>query len=242
VTWIPGRNDARRCGSHLDVPRSATNRNCWHHTRKISAPKAQAELLGMSIWKPILGITLCCVGVVGMLSGRPIDRPAGVLVDRVPVQQPTRAIPFAFDEFVITPQASYDIEARVLSVEPYKIDGGAKLSPIDFAVGWGPMSDSAVLEHFRVTQGARFFTIYPDEQAIDLRTALLGSANMHLIPASGVIRDQLEDVRSGNVVHLQGYLVSVAGPDGYTWNTSLTREDTGAGACELFYVSSVEVR
>jgi hypothetical protein len=195
-----------------------------------------------SIWKPLFAIVLCCVGVVGLLSGRPIDRPAGVLIEREPLQGPTSAAPFAFGEFEITPRAVYDIEARVLSVEPYKMDGGAKLSPIDFAVGWGPMSDTAVLEHFRITQGARFFTIYPDEAAIDLRTALLGSANMHLIPATGRVRDQLEDVRPGNLVRLRGYLVSVAGPNGYTWNTSLTREDTGAGACELFYVESVEMR
>jgi hypothetical protein len=195
-----------------------------------------------SIWKPLLAIVVFCMGVVGMLSGRAIDRPAGVLVDRVPLQAPTTAAPFEFGDFEITPRASYDIEARVLSVEPYKLDGGAKLSPIDFAVGWGPMSDSAVLDHFRITQGARFFTIYPDEAAIDLRTALLGSANMHLIPATGRVRDQLEDVRAGNLVRLRGYLVSVAGANGYTWNSSLTREDSGAGACELFYVESVEMR
>jgi hypothetical protein len=195
-----------------------------------------------SIWKPLCAIVLFCVGVVGLLSGRPIDRPVGVLVDRVPVQTPTNAAPFAFGEFEITPRANYDIEARVLSVEPYTMDGGAKLSPIDFAVGWGPMSDTAVLDHFRIDQGARFFTIYPDETAIDLRTALLSGANMHLIPSTGRVRDQLEDVRPGNLVRLKGYLVNAAGPNGYAWNSSLTREDTGAGACELFYVESVEMR
>lgn len=195
-----------------------------------------------SIWKPVFAIAACCVGVVGLLSGRPIDRPAGVLVERDPIQRSTNVAPFTFGEFEITPRATYDIEARVLSVEPYKLDGGAKLSPLDFAVGWGPMSDTAVLDHFRITQGARFFTIYPDETAIDIRTALLGSANMHLIPSTGKVRDELDEVRPGNVVRLRGYLVSVAGPNGYTWNSSLTREDTGAGACELFYVERVEMR
>ncbi|HKE93005.1 MAG TPA: hypothetical protein VKB34_01755, partial [Povalibacter sp.] len=139
-------------------------------------------------------------------------------------------------------QANYDITARVLSVEPYRIDGGAKLSPLDFAVGWGPMSDSAVLGHFRITQGVRFFTIYPDEDAIDLDSALRASANMHLIPATRYVRDRLKSVRAGNVVHMQGMLVNASRTDGYTWNTSLTRADTGAGACELFYVESVQVR
>lgn len=99
-----------------------------------------------------------------------------------------------------------------------------------------------MLDHFRITQGARFFTIYPDESAIGLATALLGSANMHLIPATGRIRQQLEKARPGNIVRLQGSLVGVTGPQGYTWNSSLTRSDTGAGACELFYVESVELR
>jgi len=156
------------------------------------------------------------------------------------MQTPGAAI--AIGEFQATPRARYDIEARVLSVERYKYDGGSKLSPIDFAVGWGSMSDSAVLEHFRVTQGARFFTIYPDEGAIDLQEALRGAANMHLIPANGAIKHQLEEVRPGHVVHLQGFLVDISGPNNYTWTTSLTRNDTGAGACELFYVESVAKR
>lgn len=193
-------------------------------------------------WKPLLAILVCCIGMAGMLSGRPIERAPGVLVETEPQQRLIEAPAFAVGEFQLTPRASYDISARVLSIETYRMDDGAKLSPVDFAVGWGPMSDSAVLEHFRITQGARFFTLYPDQAAIDLATALRGSANMHLIPASARIRDMLAKVRRGNVVRLDGFLVNVSGPNGYTWNSSLTRDDTGAGACELFYVESVEIR
>lgn len=193
-------------------------------------------------WKPLLAIGACCFGVVGLLSGRAVEHPPGVLVDEEPLQTPSGAAAFTIGEFEVTPRARFDIAARVLSVEHYSIGTDAKLSPIDFALGWGAMSDSAVLDHFRVTQGARFFTIYPDEQAIDLREALRGAANMHLIPANGRIEDQLEAVRPGQVVQLQGFLVDISGPNGYTWNTSLTREDTGAGACEVFYVEAVEKR
>jgi hypothetical protein len=194
------------------------------------------------LWKPAIAIAVCCAGVAGMLSGGPIERPPGVLVAREPQQGDTHVAPFAMGDYVITPRARYDIEARVLSVERYRTDGGAKLSPLDFAVGWGRMSDSAVLDHFRVTQGARFFTIYPDETAIDVRAALLDSANMHLIPADSAVKQQLQKVRPGHIVRLRGLLVSIAGQGGYTWQTSLTRTDTGAGACELFYVESVARR
>ena len=41
---------------------------------------------------------------------------------------------------------------------------------------------------------------------------------------------------------LGGELVDAVRPDGFTWRTSLSREDTGAGACELFLVESAELR
>jgi hypothetical protein len=193
-------------------------------------------------WKLLVAILGCVLGVAGLWSDRAISRAPGVLAEEEPQQTPTRTAPFDVDDFHIDPQATYDITARVLSVERYRMDGGAALAPIDFAVGWGPMSDTAVLDHFRITQGSRFFTIYPDEEAIDLDIALHAAANMHLIPASSLVLRRLKKVRAGNIVRLQGFLVNASRDDGYTWNSSLTRNDTGNGACELFYVESVESR
>jgi hypothetical protein len=193
-------------------------------------------------WKFLLALVAVGIGVAGMMNSGAIGRPPGVLAPDEPWQQLTQRSAFDFGAYQLTPLADYDIEARVLSVEKYSTDGGARLSPIDFAVGWGPMSDSAVLEHFRIRQGGRFFTIYPDEQAIDLKTALVSAANMHLIPATSDLRDALKRVRPGHVVRLRGKLVSALGPNNFTWNSSLTRNDTGAGACELFYVESLERR
>lgn len=192
--------------------------------------------------KALLALGICALGLMGLFSGGPIQRPPGVLAANEPLQTPTRAAPFRFGDYQIEPRADYRLIARVLSVESYGWDGGSDLSPIDFAVGWGAMSDSSVLAHFRITQGGRFFTIYPDTEAIDVRTALLGSANMHLIPASARVHSQLQRVRVGHLVELQGKLVNASRADGYQWNSSLTREDTGAGACELYYVESVVTR
>jgi hypothetical protein len=193
-------------------------------------------------WRVILALAAVGAGVAALVEGRAIDRPPGVLVPDEPWQQLVKRRPFTHGDYELTPLADFEIEARVLSTEKYNMDGGARLSPIDFALGWGPMSDSAVLSHFRINQGARFFTIYPDEQAIDLKTAMLNASNMHLIPADGLLEDRLKAVKPGNVVVLRGQLVSVAGPNNFIWTSSLTRSDTGNGACELFYVESVEKR
>jgi hypothetical protein len=193
--------------------------------------------------KPLLALAVAGVALSYMLSGGAIERPPGELAPAIPAQQLLEhSQTIAVGEFTLQPRASYRIEARVLSVERYRTDAGAGLSPIDFALGWGPMSDSDTLKHFKVTQGARFFTIYPDEQAIDIATALRSSANVHLIPANGQVRELLFGTRVGHVVELEGYLVSASRDDGFTWNTSLTRDDAGAGACELFYVQSATRR
>lgn len=193
-------------------------------------------------WRLLLALAALGLGVAALVDSGAIDRPPGVLAPAEPKQKLIERPAFALGDYQLTPLADFDVEARVLSVEKYRTDGGSRLSPIDFALGWGPMSDSAVLEHFRVTQGARFFTIYPDEQAIDLQTALRSASNMHLIPATSDMHDQMKGVRPGNVVRLRGKLVSVLGPNNFTWSSSLTRTDTGNGACELFYVESLERR
>jgi hypothetical protein len=193
-------------------------------------------------WRVVLALAAVGAGVAALVEGRAIDHPPGVLVSDEPWQRLVKRSAFAHGDYELTPLADFEVEARVLSVEQYNMDGGASLSPIDFALGWGPMSDSAVLSHFRISQGARFFSIYPDEQAIDLKTAMRNASNMHLIPSDGLLEDRLKDVKPGNIVLLRGQLVSVAGPNNFTWSSSLTRDDTGNGACELFYVESVEKR
>lgn len=194
-------------------------------------------------FKLILALAAIVVGIGSMLSNRPVDRAPGVLAPDDPVQQElTGAAPLRHQEYELTPRAAFSLEARVLSAERYRWDGGADLAPVDLALGWGPMSDSSMLERFKVTQGARFYTLYPQGDGVDIALALRHSANMHLIPASDVVRRTLESARAGQVVSLRGQLVDAARPDGFTWRTSLTREDTGAGACELVYVESATLR
>jgi hypothetical protein len=178
-----------------------------------------------------------------MLSNRAIERAPGVLAADDPLQQDLVEAPAR--ELLghrLQPRATFVVNARVLSAERYRWDAGARLAPVDLALGWGPMSDSAMLERFEVTQSARFYTLYPQDDAADLGAALRHSANMHLIPADEAVRLKLGSAREGHVVSLRGQLVDAVRPDGFTWRTSLRRDDTGAGACELFLVESADLR
>ena len=56
-------------------------------------------------------------------------------------------------EFRLRPRAEFSATVRILHREDYSVGALAKLVPTDFAVGWGPMSDSAVLADIEISQG-----------------------------------------------------------------------------------------
>ena len=145
--------------------------------------------------------------------------------------------------WLLTPRADYEITARILSREDYRFDRLADLAPQDLALGWGPMSDNQILAAFDIEQSARFYTWRPHGiLPVARETVISHSANTHLIPADDHIGSQLARLRVGEVVHLGGVLVDGHRDDGAWVRTSLTRTDSGAGACEVLLVRSVEVQ
>ncbi|HNY47676.1 MAG TPA: hypothetical protein PKN64_12015, partial [Casimicrobium sp.] len=68
------------------------------------------------------------------------------------------------------------------------------------------------------------------------------SANMHLIPSDTAVKKVLSAARVGNVVAIEGHLVDAKSDSGWSMTTSLTREDSGAGACEIVYVRRASIR
>ena len=172
---------------------------------------------------------------------RVIHHPPGVLVKSAPLQGPlfTSGIFFNFRGYRITPLAEYDILARVLAWHEYKHGKGSDFSPIDLVLGWGEMSDSAVLDHLNFHLSMRYYTFISDVP-IDGKKLSNQAANTHMVPQTSKVERDLMALREGNIVRLKGYLVRIEGSDGYTWSSSLTRDDEGEGACELMFVQGVE--
>ena len=163
-------------------------------------------------------------------------------VESYPVQTDTSEAAFAFKHLQLVPRARYHVEAKLLSKERYRWGDSADLVPWDFAVGWGPMSHEDVVAKLDISQSDRFYSYHwPHQPPIEPALIVRNSANMHLIPANSAVASQLDRARAGYKVVLDGKLVDAVWPDGRKWSTSLTREDTGRGACELMYVESVAV-
>jgi len=176
-------------------------------------------------------------------SDRPVARLDGVLASSDPAQtafdSPQPAI--AFKDVTLQRLARFSLTARVLSRDDYHFDAESDISPTDLAFGWGRMSDSAVLRKIDIDQGGRFYYWRVQEFPIPRREIETHSANMHMIPADASVARELKRVRIGDVVALDGYLVEADKPNGWKWRSSLTREDTGNGACELVYVRELSI-
>lgn len=171
--------------------------------------------------------------------------PPGIVAPAAPAQAGLEPSPrFETKGYVLLGRARYELEARVLRKEIYRIDGGAALAPVDLGVGWGPMSDSAVVDQLEFSQMGRFLYWRPrDWRTFPLspRDITMHAAQIHAIPANDDVESRLRRLRPGQVVQLAGYLVDVRGANGFTWNTSLRRDDTGDGACEIMWIEQVSV-
>jgi hypothetical protein len=169
---------------------------------------------------------------------RPIAHAPGILAANAPLQEPLGATVATLEKngFTLKPLAKFSLSARVLARTDYRWDKESVLAPVDLALGWGHMSDSAVLDKIDISQSGRFYFWRVAEFPIPELEIIESSANMHLIPADGIIQHQIERSRVGDIISFDGYLVEADRADGYRWISSLTRTDTGPGACELVWI------
>ena len=122
----------------------------------------------------------------------------------------------------------------------YTSDKDSELSPIDLAVGWGPMSREKVLERINISQRERWYFWQTDNFPIPSKEIEQYSANIHMIPASPTVEEALMKVQKGSIVQFEGKLVECS-QSNWKWRSSLTRSDTGDGACEVIYVTSFAI-
>jgi len=175
-------------------------------------------------------------------ESRPIRHEPGVLVPVDPQQEDIAPTPLAeLNGFRLTGVARYSICGRVLGTKRYWDAPESDLVPVDVALGWGAMSDQSVLDRLGLSMGNRFF-FYRWEGAPPCPPGeiMRHAGNHHVISASVEVKRQVASLRKGEIVVLRGWLVDIAGPDGWSWNTSRRRDDTGRGACELFYVEALD--
>ena len=147
--------------------------------------------------------------------------------------------------FELTPMAQYTAPVMVMSKEYYSYGWMGKVVPIDLALAWGKLTEPQYDKHIDYSQGDRYYYFnYDSESPLDAGYIGKHSANHHIIPATDNILKALKSVKKKQKVVLEGFLVFLTGTYNggeVFWNSSLTRDDHGDNACELFYVERVRI-
>lgn len=171
-----------------------------------------------------------------------VTLPPGVMAKEPPVQEKVSSpTPFMIGEYRLNPFAKFSLKAKVLSKKYYSNGRQAETSPVDLALGWGPMSDEKVLEDFSIWQSYRFFHWRAKRLPIPMNKVIESCSNMHIIPANQYIKEAIDEAIKGDIIELSGNLVNVRGSNNWKWASSKSRKDTGNGACEIVYVENFAI-
>ena len=193
----------------------------WYSPVSLRVPAPPAALAGSTL--------VCPPPPIAGADGPPLQSPV-----------PSTLAPFRLQTATLQPLAGFSIDARVLSREDYNFGRESDLSPTDLALGWQRMREDAVLSRLDVSQSSRWYQYqWQGDPPLPLDEIARSSANMHLIPSDQIVAKTLRDVRPGDRVRIDGWLVEASAADGWHWRSSLTRDDSGAGACEVIYVCSI---
>ncbi len=148
-------------------------------------------------------------------------------------------------DFQIHPLYKYILSGRVLSKKRYTRGWNSKLSKYDLAIGWGDMAKLEILKKIKIKQILRFFTYrYNYDFPLTPEYINTHSSNNHIIAASKNIEKVLWLLKKKDIVRISGFLVNITGKykeRNVVWKTSTERDDSGDGACEIIYVTEIQI-
>ncbi|CAM2064618.1 hypothetical protein SCOR_04555 [Sulfidibacter corallicola] len=166
-----------------------------------------------------------------------------------PVQNPTDREEFMFHfagtDYAVIPLADYEMWGLVVTHNNTQgiadiYHDASSVDTKDICVVWGDNITTGGYQHAEFWSGP--WTCYW-RSSIGVEISPLEISNNHLLTADPQVRERIADVRVGDQVYVRGMLVGyhpVHYPN-YVRNSSLTREDTGNGACEVLFVEDIEI-
>lgn len=171
-----------------------------------------------------------------------------------PLQQATRSAPFDATvggvTYSVKPVADYEIWGLVVS----RHDTGTwwnwihkathdHLNVVDLCVVFAENAATGGYEGLDYSSGQ--FVCYVQTRSSEKwsRFSMRALSNNHLLADRPAVAAKLRSVRVGDQVRIRGLLAEYSHHHGMAFRrgTSVTRDDTGNGACETVYVQDVEI-
>ena len=182
--------------------------------------------------------------------------PAALVDDlrREPVQEPTQAASFETKvggvTYSVKPLADYEIWGLVVSNHDSDAwwdwihsASNDHLNVVDLCVVFAENVQRGSYVGLNYSSGQ--FVCYVETSSSERwrRFSMRALSNNHLLSDRRSIVSKLRDVQVGDQVRVRGWLAEYAHNQGFAFRrgSSVTRDDTGNGACETIYVVDVEV-
>ncbi len=168
-----------------------------------------------------------------------------------PLQLPTDKGPFTFEyegqDYEVEPTAKYSIVGLVVSHNDITsiadiYHNSSSVDVRDICMIWGDNVATDVFHDMRFwSEPWTCWAQYRHERADDFNPEQL--SNNHILTPDLDLRDLLFTVHRGDQIEMKGYLVNYAPSDrpDMKRKSSLTRKDTGQGACEVFFVTDLGI-
>ncbi|MEE9311105.1 MAG: hypothetical protein V3V10_01710 [Planctomycetota bacterium] len=143
--------------------------------------------------------------------------------------------------YVVEPVATYDISALVVGENDLSEDTITKYGlSQDFGLIWGENTSDDRFHEYKFSNSSYvLFAEVPNGTPFNANEI----GNVHLLPATPAMAEILDDIEPGAQIRMQGKLINYSrtdlGPG--KRKSSLIREDSGMGACEVMLVENVEV-
>lgn len=145
----------------------------------------------------------------------------------------------------LVPKARYEMVGKVCSRNNYTHGWLKDVAPFDLCVMWGRLATENLSGKVKFWQDdMRFsqFYVMPGSP-FDVGYVYSHFSNNHVICHDETLCKAVSRIDKGDIVRVTGYLIYMQGTykgNEVNWNSSLSRNDTGNGACEIIYLSSLQ--
>ena len=115
------------------------------------------------------------------------------------------------------------------------------LNAADICVVWSNTAFDLNLNNYNFWNGQFTCNIKTSDSRAWAHFNMHQLSNNHLLSTDKLIRNKIKDISIGDQIHIKGWLSEYASEGGSKRGTSITREDSGNGACETIFVTDFEI-
>jgi len=171
-----------------------------------------------------------------------------------PIQNKSSKKPFNIEanqeHYLITPEYEYSLEGVVVSTHnadafldmAHHEEWRDFINIRDLCIIWGNNVKSGVYKDMQFENGN--WTCWYSWPNANVRQRFKNNqlSNNHLLTGEESVKRAIMEAKPGDHIHIEGMLVNYANSaNGFKRGTSISRTDTGQGACETIYVEKFDI-